>query len=124
MDPSAPRLRNLPAQWRQRAALLQEYGDPNTARLWLLAAVELERALETFNDDTLSLVEAARVSSYTAHHLGALVRAGTIPNAGRFGAPRIRRADLPTKSPSKSGRPPNGTPAGGRRTNITKLIRR
>ena len=48
--------------------------------------------------DTVSHV-AARVSGYTADHLGALVKRGKIPNAGRTGAPRIRRQDVPRKKP-------------------------
>ncbi len=32
--------------WQQRGDFLHEYGDPNSARLWRLAAVELERAPE------------------------------------------------------------------------------
>ena len=108
---------SLPLQWRERATLLEQFGDPNTARLWRIAATELDRALEAFDAETLSLVEAARVSGYTPEHLGLLVKQGKIPNAGRPGAPRIRRADLPTKSSAKPGRPPNGAqPTGGRRT--------
>ena len=91
--------------WRERVAFLEQFGDPNSARLWLLAAAELERALASVAEQTLSLVEAARVSGYTSDYLGALIRHGTIPNAGRPGAPRIRRADLPEKKAHGPGRP-------------------
>ena len=47
---------------------------------------------------TFWLVEAARESGYSADHLGRLVRDGKIPNAGRPGAPRIARRDLPRKA--------------------------
>jgi hypothetical protein len=33
----------LLAAWRERAQFLADFGDPNAARLWQLAAVELER---------------------------------------------------------------------------------
>ena len=33
--------------WRDRAASLEEFGVPNTARLWRIAAQELERSLAT-----------------------------------------------------------------------------
>ena len=96
----------LVALWRDRAAHLDEYGDPNSARLWRIAAQELERSLATLNDESLSLVEAAAESGFTADHLGALVRRGVIKNAGRPKAPRIRRADLPHKRPGSPGRRP------------------
>lgn len=94
---------DLPTVWRERAETLRTYGDPNSARLWDIAAVELERALEVFAGETLSLRDAARESGFTADHLGALVKSGKIPNAGRKGAPRIRRQNLP--SPKQAGGP-------------------
>jgi hypothetical protein len=96
---------SLLSQWRERAAHLQQFGDPNSARLWHLAAAELERALASVADETLSLVEAARVSGYTADYLGHLIKTGKLPNAGRKGAPRIRRQDLPQKRSNGPGRP-------------------
>lgn len=54
---------------------------------------------ETFTEEpTFKLREAARRSGYSEDHLGRLVRAGKIPNAGRPGAPRIRLSDLPIKA--------------------------
>lgn len=96
---------DLPAVWRERAETLRTYGDPNSARLWDIAAVELVRAWQAFGEDTLSLTEAASASGFTPDHLGALVKRGKIPNAGRSGAPRIRRHDLPQKRSGGPGRP-------------------
>jgi hypothetical protein len=96
---------DLPEIWRKRAETLRTYGDPNSARLWEIAAVEVERAMELFGQETLSLTEAGRESGFTADHLGSLVKRGKIPNAGRTGAPRIRRHDLPQKRPGGPGRP-------------------
>ncbi len=96
---------SLLTAWRERAAHLQQFGDPNTARLWQIAAAELERALATVADETLSLVEAARVSGFTADYLGHLIKTKKIKNVGRPGAPRIRRADLPQKNSHGPGRP-------------------
>ncbi len=96
---------DLPGIWRQRAEYLADFGDPNTARLWQLAATELDQALQVLGEESLSLVEAAVVSGYTANHLGSLVRKGKIPNYGRTNAPRVRRADLPMKQPTSPGRP-------------------
>ncbi len=118
----------LPAQWLRRAQFLDDYGDPNSARLWQLAAAELDEALRTHGEQTLTLVEAAEVSGYTADHIGSLVRRGKIANYGRPNAPRVRRADLPIKQASSPGRP--ATPRRRRRgagediTNIAKLQRK
>lgn len=59
---------------------------------------DLERLQTTNADETFNLTEAAELSGYSADHLGKLVREGTIPNAGRPGAPRIRRGDLPKRA--------------------------
>jgi hypothetical protein len=112
--------------WRERAAYLEQFGDPTSARLWKLAALELEHALKALGDETLTLVEAAVVSGYSVDHLGHLVRHGKLANLGRKNAPRVRRADLPIKSPTRPGRPssPGHHRDGGRVTNISKLTRR
>ena len=118
---------DLPKTWRERAQFLTDFGDPNTARLWQLAAAELDEALRTLGEETLTLVEAAAVSGYTSDHLGSLIRHGKIPSYGRTNAPRIRRADLPIKSPTSPGRPSTRrrkTAAGENTTNIAKLAPR
>jgi hypothetical protein len=48
-------------------------------------------------NELLTLTEAAKISGYTADHLGRQVRNGTLKNYGRPHAPRVRRADLPRK---------------------------
>ena len=115
---------DLLTEWRQRAAHLEQYGDPNSARLWKLAAVELEHVLQALGAETLTLTEAAALSGYSADHLGWLVKKGKLPNHGRKNAPRIRRADLPAKSPTKPGRPCQPSRGHGSVTNISKLVRR
>jgi hypothetical protein len=73
------------------------------------ALVDPVRLLETiiaefddisrFEAETLlSLTQAAYESGYSADALGRMVRAGKIPNRGRSGAPKVRRADLPRKA--------------------------
>ena len=62
MDNERPHIpADLPAAWRERAEWLREYGDPNSARLWLSAARELENGLQAYSDEPFSLVEAAKV---------------------------------------------------------------
>src|SRR2546427_4781620 len=97
---------DLLALWQQRADFLQQYGDPNSARLWRLAAVELERALETFGAETLTLAEAAKASGYSPDYIRKQIAAGDLPNAGRKNAPRVRRGDLRAKPQGGRGRPP------------------
>ena len=53
--------------------------------------------LDASAEQLLTLVEAAEESGFSADHLGRLVRSGSLPNAGRPNAPRIRRRDLPRK---------------------------
>ena len=98
-------LGELPPLWRRRADYLQQFGDPNSARLWMLAAVELERALEAFGAETLTLAEAASATGYSPGYIGKLIAAGTLPNTGRKNAPRVRRADLKAKPQGRRGRP-------------------
>ena len=69
---------DLPGIWRERAEFLQDFRDPTSARLWLLAAVELDRSLQALGEETLSLVQGARESGYTSDHLGSLVRRAVV----------------------------------------------
>src|SRR2546427_6900031 len=97
-SPAAPiRPADLIAAWQQRADYLHQFGDPTSARLWMLAAVELERALEAFGAETLTLDAAAQVSGYSPDYIRKQIAAGALPNAGRKNAPRVRRGDLKAK---------------------------
>ncbi len=88
----------LPAAWRKRAKALRRYGGETPAVAMERCAAELEDTLVQRDETTFSLVEASRESGYSSDHLGRLVRDGKIPNAGRPGAPRIARRDLPRKA--------------------------
>ena len=92
---------DLPTLWRQRGAFLKEYGDPNSGRLWALAATELDQALRVLGAETLTLVEAAALCGYSADHLGTLVRKGEIPNYGQPNTPNNQRPRTPL---GRSGR--------------------
>ena len=96
-------LEDLIAQWRERAEFASQYADASYGRLWSIAADELQAWATERGDETLSLAEAAALSGYTPDHLASLIRSGRIPNAGQPHAPRIRRADLPTKSQRRPG---------------------
>ncbi len=77
---------------RQRGALV------NGAALLDELLHDCASALSADRDTLLNLTVAASESGYSADYLGRLVKDGTIPNAGRPGAPRIRRGDLPRKA--------------------------
>ena len=95
----------LPADWRRQAKALRRYGGETPAVALDRCADDLEATLRERDETTLSLVEAARESGYSADHLGRLVRDGRIPNAGRPGAPRIARIHLPRKAPATAEPP-------------------
>jgi hypothetical protein len=86
--------------WRARAAELERYS-PAAAEAFRVAAGELEQALREAADAELTLGEAARESGYSDRRLRELIADGSIPQAGRKGAPRIRRGDLPRKAKQK-----------------------
>ena len=110
----------LSTTWRERAELLANFGDPNCARLWQLAAQELDEVLRALGDEKLTLTQAARESGYSSDHLASLIRSGKLPNAGRLHVPLIHRSDLPIKRPATP--PPPRKTAGGKHVgNITKL---
>jgi hypothetical protein len=83
-------------RWRSRAEELRPYAAP-AAEAFVRAAFELEEAMREAADEELTLAEAARESGYSERRLRELVKDGDIPNAGRKGAPRLRRADRPRK---------------------------
>jgi hypothetical protein len=70
----------------------------------------------------LTLTEAAHRSGYSREHLGRLVATGTIPNAGRPNAPRIRVADLPRKAGHLPPQQEDSQIAGASRRQIVRSI--
>jgi hypothetical protein len=87
-------------EWRDRAQTADLLADNRGALLLRLCATELETALQDAGDTPLTLAEASSESGYSLEHLRRLVSEGKIPNAGRKGVPRIRRAHLPKKAGS------------------------
>ena len=119
---ASPLPENLPHVWRQRAEQLRDWGgSARVARMWERAAVELEHALTAAGGEVLTLKQAAAVSGLGTGYLGDLLRAGRIPNAGRKGAPRIRRADLPVATGCKPVPPRK---RGWSRSQITSIASR
>lgn len=101
--------RELATQWRTDAELFARYGDEARALICRTHADELDKALQDEQGAVLSLSDAARESGYSPDRLRHLVAAGSIPNAGRKGAPRIRRGDLPSKRRAAGAFDPTAT---------------
>lgn len=99
-------LHDLAETWLQDADVLERHGDDRGAELLRLHAGELQGAIREHRREALTLAEAAEASGYSRSHLRHLVADGTIPNAGRSGAPRILRRDLPVKPGSGRGPAP------------------
>ena len=89
---------DLVFEWRLEADRMEIRGLRDSVRLMRSMADQLEAVLGHQHSEILTLGEAARESGYSADHLGRMIREGTIPNAGRPRAPRIRRSDVPRKA--------------------------
>jgi len=99
MTPRADALAALAEQWRAEARLLRErYADERGARLCEAHVAELETTLRAAADEALTLEQAAAESGYSPERLRKLIADGTIPQAGRRHAPRVKRGDLPTRA--------------------------
>ena len=85
-------------QWRDHAETLRRYGAETSAATLETCAAGLETTIQEGLLEPLTLGEASQLSGYTTDHLGRLIRDGKVPNAGRPGAPRILRRDLPVKA--------------------------
>ena len=96
--PDSARPDGLPLIWRGRAELLSRYA-PEAAKVFEECATDLERALQSTASELLTLRDAADFSGYSADHLGRLLRTGRLTNYGRSHSPRLRRSELPRKSP-------------------------
>ena len=77
--------------------MLREHAHEPSALVYDICARELEGALKAEEHEVLTLRQASVLSGYSEEHLGRLVRDGKILNAGRKGAPRVRRCDVPIK---------------------------
>lgn len=94
-------LLDLAAGWRKDADLLRNHGASEAAATTELHAQQVLDAVAQAEDEELSLAESASASGYSKRRLSELLADGTIPNAGRTGAPRIKRKHLPMRANSK-----------------------
>jgi hypothetical protein len=96
---------DLAMRWRSKAEDLRRLAAEAQAVTLEHCADELEEALRETEAVPLNLQQAAEQSGYSPDHLGRLIREGKIPNAGRSGAPKILRRDLPRKAAALTPEP-------------------
>ena len=88
----------LANHWRARALDMRTWAAAEgSARALEGCADELEAAVREAWDQALTLDQAANESGYSKRRLRELLAEGAVPNAGRKGSPRIRRAELPRR---------------------------
>lgn len=97
----------LAATWREQAARYEADGLTAPAVLLRRVAGKLDAAQRAAEGEELTLEAAARESGYSRDRLRHLLAEGAIPNVGRRGAPRVRRADLPQKGKRAGGFDPS-----------------
>lgn len=95
---------DLAERWRADAETLTRHGADSLARVCRTHADELDESLRAMANETLDLAAAARESGYSRDRLRHMIAAGELTNAGRKGAPRIRRGDLPTRPGARASR--------------------
>jgi hypothetical protein len=87
------------AKWRTEAdALRRRHATVDGAELCKEILADFDAVVAAEMEVVLNLQEAAAESGYSPDHLGALIRKKALPQAGRPGAPKIRRSDLPKKA--------------------------
>ena len=97
-EPVGVLLEQLAAAWIEEAEQLRRrYGRDDLARLCEAHAEELAQTVSVDLDEVVTLAEAIRHSGYSSAHLRQLLKSGVLTNAGRRGAPRFVRRELPRK---------------------------
>ena len=104
--PSVP---ELSAKWAERLTEWRALGVRIDGER--VAAELLQDLRGLVDEDVVTLLEASRIGGYSVDHLQRLVARHTITNVGRKYAPRIRRADVPTKPGYSSATLPAPTAA-------------
>lgn len=87
----------LPALWREHAALLRKYGAEQQAAVLEQCAAEVEAERQRRESARISLDEAVELSGYSRSHLRRLWRTGQVRQLGTQENPEFQTADLPRK---------------------------
>ena len=96
-------------QWERDAATLRRRGATVQGDTLAQCCEELRIARRAELEELLTLTQVAQLSGYSKDYLRELLYTGTIPNAGRKNAPRIRRRDVPRKAPPMKVKGPDLT---------------
>ena len=83
--------------------MLCRHGAEPQAELVETHAAELERAVAEWQNEPLTLREAAEEGGLAYSTLQTYLSHGILPNAGKPGRPRIRRCDLPFRGTRSNG---------------------
>lgn len=94
-------LRNLADSWEEEAQSFRQRGLEREARMAESFAKEFRARLREWETESLTVADASDESEYSERRLRELLSKGKVPNAGKAGAPRIRRRDLPAKPGSE-----------------------
>jgi hypothetical protein len=100
--PFEPFITTVSEAWIGESEVLRRRGCVAAADTLLALAHELVAGSQEWLDESLTLREASDWSGLAYGTLEARIRAGTLPNAGRKGSPRIRRRDLPIAAPQRA----------------------
>lgn len=106
--------RKVPEFLRAEAAGLREYGGDSIARTLDQAAKIMEWAQMVWDNEPLTLQQAAEESGYSYSALEKKLASGELENVGEKGRPRLRRGDSPRKGlpPYRAERPGEPDPVG------------
>jgi excisionase family DNA binding protein len=99
------KLASVTQSWLDRARLFEEHESGEAAAAYRRASEELEFALKEWEDELLTIEQAAEESGYSEDHLRELVRESKLPAEradGKKSRIKLRRRDLPRK-PGKRG---------------------
>ena len=89
----------LSLEWREKAKEFRRFGADDQAVTLDYCADDLEETWRIWQTEPLLLEEAAKESGFSYSSLQKRVSDGEIPNIGKPGQPRVRRQDLPRKTP-------------------------
>ncbi len=98
-------LAELRKRWTADASTLRQWGAEDEAQVVERCARELAEALDTHDDEALTLAEAAAESGYSVSHLRRLIAQNKLRDTAQVGPPRVRRGDLPRKPGGQQQKP-------------------